>query len=235
MPEIFDDYWRRMKFREEFHTIRGIPVKRWYVCEGLNEIEEVYFREMKGMRSILEIGSGTNVLQKKFKDSGYAGLYHTMDLSPEFPHNYHDLKEVERTYDGIVILEVIEHMKLEEFWGLLDFIDAHLAPEGKLVISTTHPGGVIPWESWDMTHVQHYPLHDLYALFRTRGFSVKCYRVLTQKPPCAIRHSVRLFLRKVLCHILGLDYADSVAVVLQRQKPLAETTEGAASATQKAS
>lgn len=218
MPNAFDDYWRRMKLREEFGNIGRIHVKKWYDSEGLNEIEEVYFSEMKDLASILEIGSGTNSLQKKFHDNGYGGLYHTMDLSREFPHDYHDLSEIEGVYDGIVILEVIEHMSLQEFRGLLEFIDGHLAPRGKLAISTPHSRSISPWASWDMTHVQQYPLHDLYTLFRTRGFSAKCYRVWCQKPHCAVRQRVRLFLRKVLCYILGVDYVDSVALILQREE-----------------
>ena len=217
METAFDDYWKRMQFREEFRHINTIPVKRWYVSDGLNEIDQVYFNEMKELKCLLEIGSGTNSLQKKFRDNGYGGLYHTMDLSREFIHDYYDLNAIDSLYDGILILEVIEHMSLEHFWSLLDFIDSHIAPQGKLIISTSHPGSIVPWQSWDMTHIQHYPLHDLYALFRSRGFSAKCYRVWCQKAQRTITQRVRLWLRRKLCYILGLDYADSIALILQKQ------------------
>lgn len=217
MPKMFDGYWERMKLREEFNSIKRIPVKKWYPCRGLNEIEKVYFDELKGQGSILDIGSGTNLLQRKFCESGYEGVYHTLDLSREFSHDYYDLAAVDRDYDAIVLQEVIEHMSLDQFGELLEFIDAHLAPEGKLVISTTQPRSVIPWEAWDMTHVQHYPLHDLYALFRARGFTARCYRVWTRRRKYTLRQEFRLFLRKVLCYVLGVDHVDSAAIVLHRQ------------------
>ncbi len=218
MSKPFDNYWQRIRIREEFNNISSIPVKRWYFSEHLNEIEQVYFDETMKSKSILEIGSGTNSLKKKFQDNGYGGLYHTMDLSREFLHDFYDLNEIEGVYDSILMLEVIEHMKLEEFYGLLDFINRHLGPEGKLVISTPHSRSIAPWESWDMTHVQHYPLHDLYALFRMRGFSPQCYRVWYRNPRVAIKQRVRLLLRKVFCYILGIDYVDSVALILQREE-----------------
>jgi len=216
MSQLYDDYWRRMELREEFLNIGRIPVKRWYASEGLNDIERVYFDELAGSDSILEVGSGRNNLREKFFRSGYDGLYRTMDLSREFPHDYHALADVEGIYDAIVILEVIEHMGLEQFWDLLEFIGAHLAPHGKLVISTTQPGSVIPWESWDMTHVQHYPFHDLYALFRARGFSVRCFRVWTRSHRETLRQGGRMLLRRMLCYVLGIDYADTIALVMQR-------------------
>lgn len=217
MQEMYDEYWQRMRFREEFNNLSGIPVKRWYFSEGLNEMEQVYFDTLKESESVLDIGSGTNSLKKKFHDNGYGGIYHTMDLSREFPHDFHNLDEIERVYDGILILEVIEHMRMEEFWKLLDFVDAHLAPEGKLVISTSHPRSVIPWESWDMTHIQHYPLHDLYAVFRSRGFSAECYRLWCRRARVGIVQGMRLLLRRFLCYILGIDYVDSFALILQRK------------------
>jgi len=225
MRQAYEDYWQRIKLRQDFADIRRIPVKRWYPCDELNEIEAEFFNEMKDLRTIIDIGSGNNALKNKFKKCGYQGTYHTMDLSEEFDHDYHDLAEIKGTYEGIMILEVIEHMDLEEFMKLLSFIDSHLAPAGKLIISTTQPRSIIPWESWDMTHVRQYPLHDLYALLTKRGYRVSCYRVWTQKPVSNLLQRARLFLRKVLCYILGVDYADSIAVIA-RKAPAAEKTAG---------
>ena len=227
MMNIYDNYWTRMKLREEFGKIGRIPAKRWCPSEGLNEIEKVYFNRIRESNSILEIGSGDNTLQKKFRQSGYEGAYHTMDISREFPHEFSDIKEIEGVYDAIVMLQVIEHMNLNEFGETLEVVESHLAPEGKVIISTTQPQSIIPWESWDMTHVQHYPLHDLYTLFRTRGFSVECYRVYTQRPPSTNRERIRLFLRKLLCYILGVDWADSVALILQKESSPDTTARGA--------
>jgi hypothetical protein len=206
-----------MKLREEFNRIPKIPVKKWYYSEGLNEIEKVYFDEMKGLEAILEIGSGTNALKRKFYNCGFEGSYDTMDLSREFPQDYHSLKEIRKKYDGIVILEVIEHMSLDEFWELLTFIETHLTPEGKVALSTAHAGSIVPWESWDLTHIQQYPLHDLYALFRSHSFSAKCFRVWCQRPRVPFKQKIRLLLRKLFCYILGVDYTHSVAMILKKE------------------
>ena len=69
----YDDYWRRMRLRKEYLDIAAVPVKKWWVSDRLNEIERVYFDEMKDVASILEIGSGDNRLQTKFRENGYSG------------------------------------------------------------------------------------------------------------------------------------------------------------------
>ena len=206
-----------MKFRAEFNAIRRIPKKKWYWSNELNEIEKIYFRELAATASILDIGSGSNALKDKFLRAGYRGIYHTLDLSREFQHEYYRLEDVQDRYNGIVLLEVIEHLALNEFWKLLEFVETHLTSPGKVVLSTPHARSIVPVGSWDMTHVQQYPLHDLYTLFRSRGFTVRCYRILCQDRNLGLLKRIRTLVKRVLCFFLGVDYVDGVALIITRE------------------
>jgi len=74
-----------------------------------------------------------------------------------------------------------------------------LAPGGKLLLTTPNPHCVVSWQAWDMTHVQHYPYHDLHALLRLAGFQSHVIRLAEpifgfglRLPLNLLRHACRL-------------------------------------------
>src|SRR3970040_3132468 len=140
MKKLLDNYWKHLETRKTTGNI-GRPVLRWFPSEAFkfNEVESTLFQRFKECKHILDIGAGDNTLKKKFIKYGFQGKYETFDVSREFEHDYYVLKDIKERYDGIIVLEVIEHLDLEEFFNLLEKIDNIILPSGIFAISTPNP------------------------------------------------------------------------------------------------
>lgn len=216
---MFDAYWKHKMVLKELGAFPR-PVLRWYPTDGCNEVDRLYIERLGRCRRILDIGAGDLRIKAKFVTQGYRGEYKTLDLSRERAHDFYAIEEVTGQYDGIMLLDVIEHLELEAFYRLLDRIEALLEPGGTIVISTPNPACISPMWAGDMTHIQQYPLHDLVALFRARGYVCEAFRViLTAHERFSLRDRFRLLIKKVLTHYLGVDYADNILVIATKEAP----------------
>jgi len=213
------NYWERLQAREKlFQTLRP-PCLYWYWSDRLNEVERLYFKWAGEASRILDFGAGEGRLKRKFLSEGFKGSYETLDISSESRHDYAALSEIRGTYDAIFCLEVIEHMTLNEYVELMDAFSHLLKPEGILIVSTPNPSCVFPMWALDAGHIQQFPLPDLAADFVIRGYEIDTFRVRLGSPPKGIRPRVRFFLQKVLCYLLGVDYAHGI-IVVGRKKSL---------------
>lgn len=215
---VFEGYWRHKEFKERAARLPR-PVLACFQTEGLDEIERLYWSKCQLCPRILDIGAGDNRLKRKFPAQGYQGCYDTFDISNEFEHDYYSLDGVRGPYDAILLLEVIEHMNLSDFYALMERVEGLLTPEGLLIISTPNPACIYPMWAGDMTHVQQYPLNDLLAFFLMRGYECEAYRVVYQgKERLSLVERFRGFLKKAITtQVLGVDYADGLIVVARRQ------------------
>lgn len=216
---VFRDYWRHKAAKEEAARLRR-PVLRSFHSKQLDETEQLYWAKCRHCDRILDIGAGDNRVKRKFITAGYRGVYETVDVSHETQHDYETIDQVTGAYDGVLLLDVIEHMPLEAFYALLARVEEILLPGGVLIISTPNPACIRPMWAGDMTHVQQYPLNDLAAIFLMRGYKCEAFRVLYQgQPRLTIVEQCRLWLQKaVVTQILGMDYADGVLVVATKTR-----------------
>ena len=208
----YQEYWRRLQLREQAQGWRA-PCLSWYHGPGLNPVERLIFDRVRHAKRLLDFGAGDLRLKRKMLDAGFAGRYETLDLSPEFPHEYRDLSQVAGRFEAVLCLEVIEHLPLSAFEDVVGRLCELLEPGGVLVLSTPNPLCVVPMWARDSGHIQQYPLADLVAYFLSRDFTVDPFRVrlVPARPSPAQR--VRLFTQRVLCYLLGVDYADGLLVV----------------------
>lgn len=216
--QIFESYWRHLDLRKSTASIRR-SVLKWYPTVGLNEVEQIIFNKFKECPKILDIGAGDNSLKKKFIKHGYKGVYETFDISREFEHNYYNLDEITGNYDGIIMLEVIEHMELLSFLNILDNkIEKILNPCGVLAVSTPNPASINSMWASDLTHIQQYPLQDLLAILFARGYECEAFRVLLlTRENISIIEKARLFLKKVITSkILEVDYAQGLLIIARK-------------------
>src|SRR6476659_5654685 len=110
MDPIFSGYWQRKRLLE---TVPHFEHIQWWKTAGFSDLEERFWQELSVSNSILDVGAGDLRLMKKFVQRGYKGTYHTMDIGDEFEYTYSDLRQVgDARYDGIVCLDVIEHLPL---------------------------------------------------------------------------------------------------------------------------
>lgn len=215
--ELFGQYWQHRAAKEEAAKLPR-PVLRCFATPDLDETEALYWRTCHSSKSILDIGAGDKRIKRKFLERGYSAAYKTCDLSREFEHDFYSLEELNGTYDAILLLEVIEHMPLEQFYGLMARLDALLAENGVVIVSTPNPACINSMWAGDMTHVQQYPLNDLLAFFILRGFACEGYRVIYTRARLSLLERCRSFLKKaVATKILGTDYADGLVVIARRR------------------
>ncbi len=205
-------YWRRKEMlRRSFPTF---PVRRWWESEGLCDIEQVYFDAIQGARSLLDVGAGDLRVRKKFQAAGFHGEYHTQDIGTEGSYTYADLKDVNRRYEAILCLDVLEHLSLVDALTLVDTMVRLLAPGGTLVIQTPNAAYIPDPRSWDMTHIHVFNLPDLHAYLTCEKLEVAGYRVvLAARKEGLVKRMKRATTSYVKQKILGCDFANNIAIV----------------------
>jgi SAM-dependent methyltransferase len=209
----YRDYWARYQERNKLNVALRAPCVSSSQDDELNEIQRIIFERTKNVSRILDFGAGDNRVKRKFLQAGFGGSYETLDFADSSDHNYSSLSEVKGKFDAILCLEVIEHMPLNDYVDLMDQFGTLLNPGGFIVIGTPNALCVVPMWSLDTGHIQQYPMADLAADLVVRGFDVEAFRVWHGPWPRGIRKRLRLFLMRVLCYLLTVDYAHGIVVI----------------------
>lgn len=212
--------WNRLSaYRNE---LPRNPIKLPLVFSTLfSEILKLIPRNAK----VLDIGANDRMLLTRLQDTGFTGTYRSMDVSIEGMHDYRSIGEIDERFDVVVMKEVIEHLALEVFFDYIRRIRDILTPGGPLILTTPNVFAVVHWESWDITHIQHYPYHDLYSLLRLQGYEVDLKRIAE---PLYLNHRLPLNLLKHLYKLLHVhcfantDFAGSLFAVA---RPIAQAVD----------
>ncbi len=209
--QIFKNYWSRKRLLEG--KIPFFPVKRWLLLENLCEIEQIYFESIKNCKSLLDVGAGDLRLMKKFVRAGYRGEYHTQDISAEHPHTYQHLSDVDRKFDAIICMDVIEHMSLHRGLEMIQKMVSLLGANGILILQTPNARCVRNPMGGDMTHLHCYNLPDLWAYLRCEGFQAQGFRIVLSRDEGLIQKLHTFVARFIITKMIGCDYADNIAVI----------------------
>ena len=192
-------------------------MRRWWETVGLCDVERVYFDAIRSSRSLLDVGAGDLRIMRKLQAAGYRGDYHTQDVGVEGTYTYRDLREVSRSYDAILCLDVIEHLPLQEGLGMVRAMIALLTPGGVLVIQTPNASYIPDPRSWDMTHLHVYNAGDLWAYLKCEGLEVDLYRVALReehpRPVVSARLAITDYVKR---NVLGCDFASNLAAIARR-------------------
>ena len=211
---VYDDYWKRKDLR------RGMPafsVVSGWETDGLCDSDHVMLDAIRPAKSLLDVGAGDLRVMKKFRAAGYAGEYHTQDIGGEYAHTYTDLAAVDRTYDAILCLDVIEHLPLAEGLTMLDRLCSLLAAGGVLVVQTPNAKCMRDPMSWDMTHLHVFNLGDLWAFVAARGLTAAGHRVwFTDEKPHWKERVVARVRKYLVTRFLLMDYAENIILVARK-------------------
>lgn len=211
----YGDYWSR-KHRLQCSTPH-FPVVRWWSTDQLCPIEQIYFQSIEGAEQLLDVGAGDLRIKDKMLRAGFAGKYHTLDVNREYEHDFNSLDDVTENYDAILCLDVIEHLPLAEGLAMLDRLFDALNPGGVLVLQTPNARCIRSPYGWDMTHLHTYNLPDLWSYCASRCSSVIGRRVWFTPSQQSLSGRLLGFVHKaIVTRILGLDYADNIAVIARR-------------------
>lgn len=139
--------------------------------------------------------------------------YVGMDIAPpqvDFPV-YPSMDAVSgRDFDFILMSEVAEHMPADDFVNeYVSRFPGLLKPGGMAMVSVPNPlaPGSLPR---DVTHVQHYPWYDLYAIMRFFFDEVDVVRTHFIHGP---RRLLTLPLLRVLSYCLEFDWCEGIVVI----------------------
>lgn len=162
-------------------------------------------------QSLLDIGANNRSLLEYLKlKTGKKFFYKSYDIDKTLEHDYYDIEDINQGFDIITILEVIEHMSVNEVRYLFSKANALLNKGGTIVIST--PNVYHPVRFWrDCTHITPFAYDELVGLLVASNFShFDVYRV---KSNMKLKDWARYWLYKPFIKLMGIDFAPGIVVV----------------------
>lgn len=208
------NYWKRKEFC--LKTVPSTRISFWVDSDGSpseNLIDEII---LKG-KSVLDFGAGNLKVKKRLERKGYEGKYFSYDSGEEFEYSYSEPSFIDRKFDTILFIDVIEHLDLEAGLKLtMELLDL-LNPGGELVLQTPNGKCIRNHLGSDMTHKQLYSINDLYSYFMAQDYQVLNYRVCFDLKRLSLLTKIRTFLgRLITAKLIGVDYADNILLRIKK-------------------
>ncbi|HDK81267.1 MAG TPA: methyltransferase domain-containing protein [Nitrospirae bacterium] len=198
---------KREEMRKKYPSIFKIPIiystKRMLIKNTL--------RDFNG--KLLDIGAGDRFVGEICSDKGRTIEYKSMDADRTRSHEYYALEEISEKFNGIMLLDVIEHLSLEEGFKFLKRISELLEPGGKIFL--TVPNNFHPTAFFvDCTHITSYRCHDLGALLSLLGFEdVQIFRVSAKRK---IKHRIFAVLLRPVMKWMDIDFATGIFITARK-------------------
>ena len=202
-----------LKYKKEMDKPQAIVIEHDLI--GRNGIiAPILYRHLKQISvvtpiKVLDIGAYDRALWRSFVKCRLRCTYHSLDIGCAEEHDFQDISQVTENYNAICMFELIEHLTIEETDKLLHRVYDLLAPGGQVYISTPNPFHPTRFFS-DITHKQHWPDTDLFAMLRHLGFErdkIKMYGIIYRNnfsvsnlPDFLVRR-----LRDFVWRIIGID------------------------------
>ena len=168
-----------------------------------------------GMR-LLDVGAGERGMEDRIVKKHNGVIYRSMDIDRQLPHDYYSLDDIDEQFDVVLLLDVIEHLELEDGVQMLQRINELLVDGGMLIINT--PNIFNPNRFWlDATHKVAYSYEELGGILLSQGFDIlNIYRTYKDSFP---KYFLRLTLFYPLHRILNVDFAKSILIFACKKKP----------------
>lgn len=183
----------------------------WKIKIIKNELEGI-LKVVKDEDKILEIGASKRYLEKALRKQRPNIFYKSLDIDKRLPQDYYSLNDIKEQFDVVIMIEVIEHLILEEGIKLLKKIREFLKENGKLVLTT--PNIYHPTRFFDASHKVPYRYDEIGGILLFLGFkNIRVYRLFNDD---FFRRLFRLYIGKYLHKFLDVDFALSILVTANR-------------------
>ncbi len=163
---------------------------------------------------ILDVGAGARGMKDEIASLGLTVNYKSMDIDRSMKHDFYDLQDIAEDFDAIICFEVIEHLSLDDGFGLLKRLFELTAKGGLIILST--PNIFNPSRYFrDATHRTFYSYDELCGITGMAGFEVtKVYRSFND---AFHRYILKVYMLGWLFRLLSIDYANSIFVVAEKR------------------
>lgn len=167
---------------------------------------------LKKGSSVLDIGANDRNLKRFLAKKGLDAEYLSLDADRTLKHDYHEFREIGRTFDAAAAFEVIEHMELPDAIECFRNVYTLLKNGGVFIVST--PNVCHPTVFWrDCTHITPFRYDELYGLLASTGFTdIKIYRCADLK----VRDRLLSIYYRPLLRLMRMDFAPGIAAVARR-------------------
>jgi len=162
---------------------------------------------------VLDIGAYDRAFGRSLENIRLPCRYYSLDIDNSTAHEFHGLDEVNGNFNVIAMFELIEHLPYEQVDELLHKAYGFLEPEGQLFISTPNPFHPTRYFS-DVSHKQHWPPDDLYALLRHVGFQrgrIEMYGVVYF--PLGLFRRALEGIRNAIWQAIGIDRRGGILAI----------------------
>lgn len=222
LNEFYERYWELIEFRKEFSFSREV-LKTWDELDKIEKTGTFFIIKEQLIKiknpKILDIGAGDRKFLYVLNKMGIKCIYKSLDISRNVVHDYVNIDEVQEKFDVIIMLELIEHLPLEQTLKYLSKSFNLLNNNGIIIMSTPNIDHINQLWKQDITHIQQYPAKDLYAILRMIGFkSVRVWRILLTNYNLSIKKKLLELARKYLNKILSTDYTHGILIIAEKHE-----------------
>ena len=220
---MFDKYYKN--YWEMLSKVVPIPKKffldvdwRTKKSAGEQKVGKIWKKYLANVNTILDFGGGSRLTGAMLKNLKWNGIYEIVDSSINVQPEYVKLDDVNKKFDMVVCLQVIEHLYFEDFLDLLPQLSFKLKPGGTLVIGSDHPANSGHLWNVEMGHVKAYPYHNLHQYLQTSGYKYENSTIILQymDDQKLSKYLIYLF-RKYFYKLLGLSPYMSYVIFITKE------------------
>ena len=195
----------RLKFKKSMGRIDKLPITGSAAQWIIDEVEKSGPKRL----SVLDFGAGPRLLMEKLGPVIGRIDYESYDIDRRTKQDYYDIKDIKKTFDIVVCLEVIEHLDTRGKIDLVREMTSLTKPGGKVMLTT--PNAEHPTVFWrDFSHVapiHHLDLAGLMARFGLEEIEIHRLAKLT------LKKRIQLLFYAPLLKFLHCDFAQSIMAV----------------------
>lgn len=202
-----------------FARHRAAIRERWPIHWNLR-VETDHFATLDGIKDsfradeVLDVGATDRRHRPAVEQRWPEVAYRSLDLDRTLPHDYHDFAEVDRKFDLVMCLEVLEHVAEDVAVQILRECVAALRPGGYLLLSV--PNRLVPYYQLEFTHRTAYTYQDLGGLCRINGLDVVD---MTRSTQGSNRHQwIHRHLLARWHRLMYTDFCGSITCLARRPK-----------------